>query len=47
MTVKELKEILEVLIEDEKGDYPVFATGYYDEDFAVYVDNEMKEVELQ
>lgn len=47
MTVKELKEILECLIEDEKGDYPVFATGYYDEDFAVYVDNERKEVQLQ
>ncbi|MFU2363440.1 MAG: hypothetical protein ACM67R_06475 [Clostridiales bacterium] len=47
MTVKELKEILECLIEDEKGDYPVFATGYYDEDFAVYVDNEKKEVQLQ
>lgn len=47
MTVKELKEILECLIEDEKGDYPVFATGYYDEDFVVYVDNEKKEVQLQ
>lgn len=47
MTVKDLKEILECLIEDEKGDYPVFATGYYDEDFAVYVDNEKKEVQLQ
>ena len=47
MTVKELKEILELLIEDEKGDYSVFATGYYHEDFGVYVDNEKKEVELQ
>lgn len=46
MTVKELKEILECLIEDDKGDYSVFATGYYDEDFAVYVDNEKKEVEF-
>ena len=46
MTVKELKEILECLIEDDKGDYLVFVTGYYGEEFSVYVDNEKKEVEL-
>lgn len=47
MTVKDLKEILECLIEDGKTDFPVFAAGYYGEDFAVYVDNEKKEVILQ
>ena len=47
MTVKDLKEILECLIEDGKADFPVFATGYYGEDFSVYVDNEKKEVDLQ
>lgn len=47
MTVNELKEILECLIEDDKGSYSVFAIGCYGEDFAVYVDNEKKEVELQ
>ena len=46
MTVKELKEILECLIEDDKGGYPVFI-DYYHEEFSVYVDNEKKEVELQ
>lgn len=45
MTVKELKEILECLIEDGKESYPVFA-DYYHEEFSVYVDNEKKEVEL-
>ena len=47
MKVKELKEILECLIEDDKADFPVFVTGYYGEDFVVYVDNEKKEVVLQ
>lgn len=46
MTVKELKEILECLIEDNKGDYTIFVF-YYHDDFSVYVDNEKKEVELQ
>ena len=46
MTVKDLKEILECLIEDGKGDYPVFTVGYYGEDFVVYVDIEKKEVEF-
>nr|DAX00817.1 MAG TPA: hypothetical protein [Bacteriophage sp.] len=46
MTVKDLKEIKECLIEDDKADFPVFATVYYDEEFVVYFDNEKKEVEL-
>jgi hypothetical protein len=46
MTVKELKEKLEILIEDGKGDYTVFV-DYYHDDFSVYVDNKKKEVELQ
>lgn len=44
MTVKELKEILECLIEDDKGSYPVFVDYYGD--FGVYVDNEKKEVQM-
>lgn len=46
MTVKELKEKLEILIEDGKEDYIVFV-DYYHDDFSVYVDNDKKEVELQ
>ena len=45
MTVKELKEILECLIEDGKENYRVIA-DYYREDFEVYADNEKKEVEF-
>lgn len=45
MTVKELKEILECLIEDDKGSYPVFVDYYYG-DFGIYVDNEKKEVQM-
>ena len=45
MTVKELKEILECLIEDDKENYQVIA-DYYRGVVEVYVDNEKKEVEL-
>lgn len=46
MTVKDLKEKLELLIEDNKGDYSIFV-DYYHDDFSVYVDDKKKEVELQ
>ena len=43
MTVKELKEKLELLIEDGKEDYAVFVNIYCAE-YEIFVDEEKKEV---
>lgn len=43
MTVKELKEKLELLIEDGKEDYPIFVNIYCAE-YDIFVDEEKKEV---
>ena len=43
MTVKELKEKLELLIEDGKEDYAVFVNIYCAE-YEIFVDEETKEV---
>lgn len=45
MTVKELKEIMECLIEDGKGDYIVLVDDLSDK-YVIYVDDENKEVLL-
>lgn len=45
MTVKELKERLEMLIEDGKEDYTVYVDINYDE-YVFSVDDEKKEVDL-
>lgn len=45
MTVKELKERLEILIEDGKEDYTVYVDINYDE-YVFSVDDEKKEVDL-
>lgn len=45
MTVKELKEKLELLIEDGKEDYSVFVNIYCAE-YQIFVDEEKKEVYL-
>ena len=47
MTVKELKEKLELLIEDGKGDYTVFVDGFDNElyeDFVISVTDFYKEI---
>lgn len=45
MTVKELKEKLECLIEDGNQDYKIIFDGLLEsEDYGIYVDNENKEV---
>lgn len=47
MTVKELKEKLECLIEDGKEDYILIFGGLTDsDDYNIYVDNERKEAYL-
>nr|DAO18573.1 MAG TPA: hypothetical protein [Caudoviricetes sp.] len=47
MTVKELKEKLECLIEDGKEDYILIFDGLMDsDDYGIYADNERKEVWL-
>lgn len=47
MTIKELKEKLEILIEDGKKDYIIIFDGLMDiDDYGIYVDNERKEVWL-
>lgn len=47
MTVKELKEKLECLIEDGKEDYILILDGLmYTDDYEIYVNNERKEVWL-
>ena len=43
MTVKELKEKLEILIEEGKGDYTIFDGSYYNI-VTVDVNDEYKEV---
>lgn len=43
MTVKELKEKLERIIEDGKGDYTIYVNIYCAE-YEIFVDNEKKEV---
>lgn len=45
MTVKELKEILECLIEEGKADYTVYVDIYSNE-YVFSVDDEKKEVDL-
>lgn len=40
MTVKELKERLEILIEEDKADYKV----YEDEEYVIYINDKDKEV---
>lgn len=45
MTVKELKELLERLIEDGKEDYVVYVDDLLDE-FLVYINDKNKEVIL-
>lgn len=47
MTVKELKEKLECLIEDDKGEYKIFLYGIAElEEVGIYIDKENKEVYL-
>lgn len=47
MTVKELKEKLECLIEDDNGDYNIIFDGLMESDeYGIYVDKENKEVWL-
>lgn len=45
MTVKELKEKLELLIEDGKEDYTLYVNIYCAE-YQIFVDDEKKEVYL-
>lgn len=45
MTVKELKEILELIIEDGKGDYTAYVNVHCNE-YQFSVDDEKKEVYL-
>lgn len=45
MTVKELKEKLECLIEDDKGEYKIILDGIVElEEDGIYIDKENKEV---
>lgn len=46
MTVKELKERLEILIEEDKADYKLYFGDLEDEDCVIYINDKDKEVYL-